>query len=107
VGKFLIGGRLFYVALGGAINFFDIGVGYFVKTHMAVFTGQFAMNRGRKLLIINIKNPLGSFFVVPADAWIAMTQQAIARVGNGIGSKGNTQWQPAAQSRQGAHHKSF
>jgi hypothetical protein len=68
------------VALGGAINFFDIGVGYFVQTHVTVFACQFAMNRGGKFLVINIKNPLGSFFVVSADAGIAMAQQAIARV---------------------------
>ena len=91
VRKFLIGGGLFNVALGSAINFFDIGVGDFVKAHMTVFAGQFAMNRGGKLLVINIKNPLGSFLVVPADAGIAMAQQAVARVRNGIGAKGHTQ----------------
>ena len=68
------------MAFGGAIDFFDIGVGYFVQAHMTVFAGQFAMNRGGELLVIDIKNPLGSLFVIPPDAGITMAQQAVARV---------------------------
>ena len=92
------------MALGGAIYFFDIGVGNFIKTHMAVFAGQFSMNRGGKFFIINIKDPLGSLFVVPANAWITMAQQAIARVRDGIGSMGNTHRQQANKNRRREHH---
>jgi hypothetical protein len=94
--KFLIGRGLLDVAFGGAINLFNVGVRDFVEADMAIFTFQFAVNGAGILLIVDVENPFGPAFIIPSDAGIAMAQQAVFRVGNGIGSEG----QPAGQQQK-------
>ena len=72
------------MAFGGTINLFDIGVRYLIEADMTVFTLQFAVNGSGKFFIVDIKNPFGSALIVSADAGIAMAQQTIFRVGNGV-----------------------
>jgi len=98
VGKFLIGGGLLYMACGGTINLFDIGVRYLIEADMTIFTLQFAVNGSGKFFIIDIKNPFGPAFVIPSDTGIAMAQQAIFRVGKGICSQGHTARQQQKKS---------
>ena len=76
------------MAFGGTINLFDIGVRYLVEADMTIFTPQFAVDGGGKFFVVDIKDPFGSGFIIPADAGISMAQQTIFRVGNGICSQG-------------------
>lgn len=96
--KFLIGGGLLYVAFGGTINFLDIGVRDFIEADMTIFTFQFAVNRAGKLFIVDVKNPFGPAFIKSSDAGISMAQQAVFRVGKGVGSEGRDAGQQQKQS---------
>ena len=96
--KFLIGGGLLDVAFGGTIHFLDVGVRDFIEADMTIFTFQFAVNGAGKLFIVDVKNPFGPAFIIPADAGISMAQQAVFRVGNGICSEGRTPRQQQQKS---------
>jgi hypothetical protein len=87
VGEFLIGGGLFNMAFGGAINLGDVGVGDFIKANMTVFAFQFSMNRSGKLLIVDIEHPFGTGFVEPSHPGKPVAQQTVFRVGHGVGCK--------------------
>jgi hypothetical protein len=100
VGKFLIGRGLFYVAFGGTIYLFDIGVRYLVEADMTIFTLQLAVNGSGKFFIVDIKNPFDPALIISSDAGIAMAQQTIFSVGNGICSKGHTARQQQKKNRK-------
>ena len=86
MGEFLICGRLFYMAFGGAINLLDIRVRYFIETDMTIFAFQFTVNGPGKLFTIDIKDPFDSALIISSHAGIAMAQQTVFRIRDGIGS---------------------
>jgi hypothetical protein len=87
VGKLLIGGRFFYMAFGGTINLLDIRVRNFIETDMTILAFQFAMNGSGKFFAIDIKNPFDAALIESSHTGIAMAQQTVFRIRNGIGSR--------------------
>ena len=62
------------MAFSGAIHLGDIGVGNFIKAYMTAFTFQLSMHGGGELLVIDIKYPFGTGFVIPSHTGESMTQ---------------------------------
>ena len=77
------------MTFGGTVDLFDIGVRYFIKADMTIFTFQFAMNGSGIFFVVDIKNSFGPAFIISSDAGISMAQQTVSRVGDGICSKGH------------------
>jgi hypothetical protein len=72
------------MAFLGAINFFDVSMGYFIEPVMTAFASQIGMNRIGKHLFINIEYPLAGF-VIPPHHGISVAIEAILRVRNCAG----------------------
>jgi len=72
------------MAFLGAINLFDVSMGYFIEPLMAAFASQITMNRTGKHLFINIEYPLTGF-VIPPHLWVSVAIEAIFRVSDRFG----------------------
>ena len=62
------------MALGGAIDLFDIGMRDLIESDMAVFAPQLSMHRMGKTVFVDVKDSLVPLLIVAPHTGVAVTK---------------------------------